>query len=71
MENTILIELTNEKALGLLHELEELKIIKVLKNNTLIPKIKLSDKYKGIMSKEQGQNLNKHIKQIRNEWNNI
>ena len=71
MENTILIELTNEKALGLLHELEGLEIIKVLKNNTLIPKIKLSDKYKGIMSKEQGQNLNEHIKQIRNEWNNI
>ena len=71
MENTILIELTNEKALGLLHELEELKIIKVLKNNILPDKIKLSDKYKGSISKEQGQNLNEHIKKMRNEWNNI
>lgn len=34
-------------------------------------KIKLSDKYKGIISKEQGQNLNEHIKQMRNEWNSI
>ena len=34
-------------------------------------KTKLSDKYKGIITKEQGQNLNEHIKQMRSEWNNI
>ena len=46
MENTILIEL------------EELKIIKVLKNNTLPEKIKLSDKYRGIISNNMGDILN-------------
>ena len=68
MENTMLIQVTNQKALGLLHELEELQLIKVLNENFVPAKIKLSDKYKGIISKEQGRDLNEHIKQMRNEW---
>ncbi|MBE8713923.1 hypothetical protein [Sphingobacterium hungaricum] len=71
MENTILIEITNQKALGILHELEELKLIKVLKRNTNPAKTKLSDKYRGSISKELAEELNEHIKQMRNEWNNI
>lgn len=71
MDNTMLIQVTDKKAVGLLHELEELRLIKVLKENFAPVKTKLSDKYKGIISKEQGQNLNEHIKQMRNEWNNI
>ena len=50
---------------------KELHLIKVLKENFAPVKTKLSDKYKGIISKEQGQNLNEHIKQMRSEWNNI
>ncbi|MFZ1750609.1 MAG: hypothetical protein WAU01_10470 [Saprospiraceae bacterium] len=71
MNNTMLIQVTNQKALGLLHELEELHLIKVLNDNFTPTKTKLSDKYKGIISKEQGQSLNEHIKQMRSEWNNI
>jgi hypothetical protein len=71
MDNTMLIQITNQKAVGLLHELEELDLIKVLKANFVPAKQKLSDKYKGIISKEQGQNLNEHIKKMRSEWNNI
>ena len=67
----MLIELTNQKATGLLQELEELHLIKILKGNVKPTKIKLSDKYKGIMSREEGQKLNNHINQMRNEWNNI
>ena len=33
MENTMLIQVTNQKAVGLLHELESLHLIKVLKDN--------------------------------------
>ena len=33
--------------------------------------IQLYEKYRGIITKEQGQKLNKHIKQMRSEWNNI
>lgn len=69
--DTMLIQLTNQKAVGLLHELEELHLIKVLKENIAPAKQKLSNKYRGIISKEEGQNLNDHIKQMRSEWNNI
>jgi len=69
--DTMLIQLTNQKAAGLLHELEELHLIKVLKTNKGGVKPKLSDKYKGIITKEQGQNLNEHIKEMRSEWNSI
>ena len=34
----------------------------------LKPKKKLSDKYRGILSKKQGENLNEHIKQMREDW---
>lgn len=36
---------------------------------TVIPK--LSEKYKGIITKEQGQSLTNHINEMRNEWNTI
>ena len=71
MENTMVIQLTNQKAAGLLHELEELHLIKVLKENIEPVKTKLSDKYKGFISKEEGQQLNDQIKQMRGEWNGI
>ena len=71
MDNTMLIQITNQKAIGLLHELQELHLIKVLNENITPVKQKLSDKYKGIITKEQGQNLNEHIKQMRSEWNSI
>jgi hypothetical protein len=71
MENTMLIQVTNQKALRLLHELEELHIIKVLKKNLVIEKNKLSDKFRGFISEQEGQELDNHINQMRNEWNNI
>ncbi len=69
--NTMLIQLTNQRALKLIHELEELHLIKVLNENINDIKPKLSDKYKGILSKVDGKKLNEHIKQMRSEWNNI
>jgi hypothetical protein len=71
MENTLLIQVTNEKALGLLHQLEELHLIKVLKEEKAVTKTRLSDKYRGILTKEQGEDLNEHIKQMRSEWDSI
>lgn len=67
----MLIQVTNQKALGLIHELEELNLIKVLKENVAPVKTKLSDKYKGSITKEQGKNLNEHIKEMRSEWSAI
>lgn len=64
---TMLIELTNQKAAKLLKDLEELKLIRVLKKETSTP-AKLSTKYRGVLSEKQGQALNKHIQEMRNEW---
>ncbi|MDB5086475.1 MAG: hypothetical protein JWR09_469 [Mucilaginibacter sp.] len=70
MENTMLIQLTNQKAAGLLHELEELQIIKVLKENITPVKTKLSDKYRGVFSKEDAKSFDDHTKAMRKEWDN-
>ncbi len=70
MDNIMLIQVTNQKAIRLIHELQELHLIKVLNENFEPVNTKLSDKYKGIISKEQGQNLNEHIKKMRSEWHN-
>jgi len=69
--DTMLIQLINEKSAGLIHKLEELQLIKVLKESKADIKPKLSDKYKGILSKEQGQRLNEHIQEMRSEWSSI
>ncbi len=71
MDNTMLIEVKNPKAVQLMYELEELLLIKVLDDSFKPTKTKLSEKYRGILSKEEGQDLNEHINQIRGEWNNI
>jgi hypothetical protein len=69
--DTMLIELTDQKATGLLHELEGLRLIKILRGTIEPVKIKLSDKYRGILSREQGQDLKRHINEMRNEWDSI
>ncbi len=43
----------------------------MLKENIATAKPRLSDKYKGIITKAEGQKLNEHIQQMRNEWNSI
>ncbi|MBK7505213.1 MAG: hypothetical protein IPI52_09175 [Bacteroidetes bacterium] len=71
MENTMLIQLTNQKAIGLLHELEELQLIKVLKENIAPTNIKLSEKYRGVFTKKEAKSFNEHTQQMRKEWDNI
>jgi len=70
--DTMLIELTNQKAAGLLNELAELNLIKIFRRENSEPvKTKLSDKYRGFLTREEGQQLNNHISQMRSEWDNI
>jgi len=71
MDNTMLIQLTNQKVARLLYELEGLRLIKVLKGEVVATKTKLSDKYRGFITQEEGVQLNNHINQMRNEWDNI
>jgi len=67
----MIIELTDQKATGLIHELEGLRLIKILRGNVAPVKTKLSDKYKGIMTREQSQDLKRHINEMREEWDSI
>ena len=66
----MLIKVTNQKALRLLHELEELHLIKVLKENFVPVKTKLSDKYKGVFSQEDARSFEEHTQTMRKEWDN-
>lgn len=70
---TVTLDILNERALNILKDLELLNLIRFRnkkKEDTPI-KTKLSDKYRGVLSKEQGESLNLHVKQMRNEWENI
>jgi hypothetical protein len=68
MENTWLIEITNPKAKDLLEQLEELNWIKVLNEGSEQPVSMELKNFKGILTKEQGKELQKHIQTSRNEW---
>jgi hypothetical protein len=64
---TIVVQITNNKALKILQELEELNLIKLLKKNADTSQ-KLSEKYAGKLSAATVEKLQQHIKQSRNEW---
>jgi hypothetical protein len=66
---TFVVELTHKNALALLRELEALDIIRLHKNE--VPKDKLSAKFRGILTAPEGDDLEKHVGQMRNEWSNI
>ncbi len=70
MENTMLIQVTNSKVIKLLHDLEDLNLIKVIKQNFNSPKTKLSDKFRGVFTKEDAKSFNDHTEQMRKEWDN-
>ena len=67
--NTLIIQITNPNAIGLLHELEELHLIKVLKEN-IEPKQKLSKKYAGKLPSDVADELQNYVAESRNQWNN-
>jgi hypothetical protein len=61
MKNTVLIELKNKNALNLLHNLEKMNIIEIIKEKKTTEKIKLSEKLKGLLTKEQEEDLKKYV----------
>jgi hypothetical protein len=67
--DTILIQLTTPKTMKLILELEELHLLRVLKKNISV-NTKLSDKYAGKLPTKIADDLQKHIEQSRNEWDN-
>jgi hypothetical protein len=67
--DTVIIQLTTPKTMGLLLELEALQLLRVLKKNVSLD-TKLSDKYAGKLPVSIADDLQKHIEQSRNEWEN-
>lgn len=67
---TLVVELTHKNALQLLRDLEAMDIIR-LHNEKEAPKKKLSEKYRGVLPKEAGEDLINHVKQVRSEWGSI
>lgn len=65
---TLLIEIKNKKALGILHELEELDLIKVVGQKDENLKQTFADKYWSVLTLEESDSLTKHLEEIRNEW---
>lgn len=60
---TLTIELRNEKALRLLQDLEDLQIIRVIKNP-----VKLSSLRGQIKTKMSNEAIDKQLGDLRNEW---
>ncbi|MEK7718041.1 MAG: hypothetical protein AAB347_00290 [Bacteroidota bacterium] len=67
--DTVVIQIISPRTMNLLHELEELHLLKVLKKNISGEK-SLSDKYAGKLPSNIANDLQKHIEKSRNEWDN-
>jgi|NOAtaT_7_FD_contig_31_3180774_length_567_multi_2_in_0_out_0_1 hypothetical protein len=67
---TVLVQINNHKAYKLLKDLEELDIIKVLRNR-IQPQLKLSEKYKNVFSQEDAKNFDEYTQGTRKEWSII
>ena len=64
---TLTIDILDEKALNLIKDLETLKIIRVRKDKHVVAKDMIS-KYKGAMSPQPQNEIDKQINDLRNEW---
>ena len=68
MKDILHIEIKNPKAKEVLSQLEEMGWIKVL-NEGSVPPVSLElKKFRGILSEEQGKELQKHIQTLRDDW---
>ena len=66
--HTILVEINDQKAYNLLQELEQLHILRIIREIVPANKTRLSDKYKGVFSKEDADSFNQHTQTMRKEW---
>ena len=70
MGNTVVIELKNRKAISLLRDMEELDLIKVIKEDISPIKPKLSEKYRNVFTTDEAKSFDSHTNELRNEWEN-
>ncbi len=65
---TVIVELKNDKALTLLHNLESMDIIRIIEAEPAQRKQKLSKRFAGCISKQRVEELQKELTKMRNEW---
>ena len=71
MEEKLVVQLKNKKALKLLQSMEELDLIKLSINDSGNPEKKISEKYRNVFTKGDASSFDDHTKTMRKEWNNI
>ena len=64
---TWIIQLKDPKALKLLLDLEELQLIRLVKKG-IASEQKLSEKYRGKLSVEEGEEIQDYLRHSRSEW---
>jgi hypothetical protein len=67
---TVIVQINNKKAYKLLAELEDLHLIKVLKES-IQPQQKLSEKYAGKLPSDLADDLQNYVAESRAEWGKI
>jgi hypothetical protein len=64
---TVIVQINNKKAYKRLAELEDLHLIKVLKES-IQPQQKLSEKYAGKLPSDLADDLQNYVAESRTEW---
>lgn len=64
---TISIEIVNPKAINLLRDMEDLKVIKILNSKPIINRESIED-LRGSVTKEEAAEFNDYLKKSKDEW---
>lgn len=65
------VEIENEYGVHILQDLEKLKVLRIVKDETLNGMQQKRGKYRGTFSKEDAKSFTDHTATMRGEWKNI
>ena len=65
---TVTIEIKKDIAMEFLKNLESMRVLRVIEENTTQSGQKLSERFAGSISKERSEELQKELTQMRKEW---
>ncbi len=66
----VTVEIDSQNGFHLLQELEKLHVLRIIKESVPENKTRLSDKYKGVFTKEDAESFHLHTQNMRKEWDN-
>ena len=66
---TITVDIIDDKALTLLRDLEAMNVIRLHKEKTDVTEVNFAEKYKGKMTKQPIEEVEKQLKELRDSWN--